>query len=106
MTWMSNTNVDRLTQTAERAEQRATGAEQVQVVRPTIANMLLGGAAGGGLGLMSVGVLSWGMVPGMEALVSTGPVLPLLSGVFLAGVGVIAGSFIDLLPASNAWRDE
>jgi len=104
MTWMSNTNVDRLTQTAERAEQRTTGA--VQTARPTIANMLLGGAAGGGLGLMSVGVLSWGMVPGMEALASTGPVLPLLSGVFLAGVGVIAGSFIDLLPAVNSWRDE
>jgi hypothetical protein len=33
-----------------------------------------------------------------------GIVLPLMVGVFVTGIGAVAGSFVDLLDVSNDWR--
>ncbi|NJP06112.1 MAG: hypothetical protein HC837_11060 [Chloroflexaceae bacterium] len=65
---------------------------------------VLGGIAGAGIGILgSVGLIS-GMVPGFESLEVFGSTLPVLFGAFGAGLGVVAGSFIDLHAIANIWR--
>lgn len=67
-------------------------------------NAVLGGVAGAGLGVLGgIGLVS-GVVPGLAALGALGAAMPLMMGSCMAGVGAIAGSYVDLLPISNVWR--
>jgi hypothetical protein len=65
------------------------------------ANVVLGGAAGAGLGVLGgLGLVS-GVIPNLDTLMSLGITLPLMLGTFMAGAGAIVGSFVDLLPGAT-----
>lgn len=55
-----------------------------------------GGVAGAGAGVLAgLGLLSGG-VPGMEMAAAFGTTLPVMLGVFSAGIGTLLGSFFDI----------
>jgi hypothetical protein len=70
-----------------------------------VVNALVGGMAGGLLGLLGGLLVISGLLPGLAAFAAFGLTLPLLVGVCLGGVGTLVGSFVELLPINNGWRD-
>lgn len=90
----------RMVATPERIRGRLAGERNQLNLR----HAMLGGLAGLGLGVLAGILLTSGLIPTMEALQSMGIVLPLMVGVFVTGIGAVAGSFVDLLDVSNDWR--
>lgn len=72
--------------------------------KPAVRNAFMGGVAGIGLGVLGGVGLSAGVLPNAEMIAAMGPTVPAMMGLCMAGVGAIAGSFVDLSPILNVWR--
>jgi hypothetical protein len=92
----------RIRVTVDELQELLAGEQSQEQARTT--NTVAGGIAGAGLGVLSGLGLASGMVPDLEMVASFGVTLPVMLGTFMAGIGAIAGSFVDLSPIANVWR--
>jgi hypothetical protein len=76
---------------------QARGA--TESIRHVAQTAILGGVFGGIFGFV-VGTLLLSVV----SLAAFGMALPVLLALFAGGIGILGGSFADLLPLTNGWR--
>lgn len=88
------------------AEETALPRSERSSTGTTFVTAIVGGITGASLGVIGGFGLASGTVPGLEALSSFGMALPLLLGCFLGGTGTVLGSFFELLPIVNKWRED
>lgn len=91
--------------TVEEMQQALSNDYSAVKTTATTTNAIMGGLAGAGLGVLSGVALASGILPNLETIASFGPTLPAMLGMCMTGVGAIAGSFVDLTPVLNVWRN-